>query len=178
MLRHQEAERHYFAEYLELVQQGGLNYHDELAYDRYFLEPHEKDDILKGYLSTLIEHAQQRDLTAALCFCRSPMRSAWMKENFGGLHIALIRNPLDQWESFKLGDYFISRVVLTFHNLQRLHPFSSAQLGIWPFREFSLQLLSSGSVLFEPSQKDIEDQLFRMFFVIWLASLVQSVSCQ
>ena len=92
-LKHPIVKRDYFAEYVDLLRSGSLRYSPELAYDRYFLRPGQADIKLRNYLNGLISDARSAMRRAILCFCRSQMRSAWMKETFGGIHVASNTKP-------------------------------------------------------------------------------------
>ena len=110
----------------------------ELAYDRYLLQPAQMDGQLRSYLEGLISSASAAKRRAVLCFCRSQMRSAWMKQIFGGVHVAQIRNPADQWASFKVDSYFVSNMIVIALSLRRSYP--KAFTHIQPFESFAQQL--------------------------------------
>jgi hypothetical protein len=178
-LRHPVPNKHYFAEYAKLLRSGKLGYSPELAYDRYLLQPDEADEQLQKYLNGLIFSASAVKRRAVLCFCRSQMRSAWMKQIFGGFHVAQIRNPLDQWASFKVDSYFVSNLIVIALKLRNLHPQAFVHIG--PFEGFARQLSRRSlptSVLAEyfipqfASQRDCLD----VFLVIWIASALQAIA--
>jgi hypothetical protein len=179
-LRHPIPKKHYFAEYAKLVRSGTLGYFTELAYDRYLLLPGQPDDKLRNYLEGLISSASAVKRRAILCFCRSQMRSAWMKQNFGGLHIAQIRNPADQWTSFKVDSYFAPKMIVIALRLRDLFPGAFAH--IQAFEAFANQLSRRSSLppevfvhyFVEPfvNQRDCLD----IFLLIWIASALQSIA--
>jgi hypothetical protein len=179
-LRHPPPKKHYFAEYAKLLRAGSLGYSPDLAYDRYLLQPGQTDELLRNYLERLISSASASNRRAVLCFCRSQMRSAWMKQIFGGFHVAQIRNPADQWASFKVDSYFISNMIVIALKLRRLYP--GAFTHIQPFEGFAQQLskrtLPSEVIAeyFIPqfvNQRDCLD----IFLVIWIASALQILAC-
>jgi hypothetical protein len=179
-LRHPPPKKHYFAEYAKLVRSGSLNYFPELAYDRYLLQPVQMDERLRNYLEGLISSASAAKRRAILCFCRSQMRSAWMKQTFGGLHVAQIRNPVDQWASFKVDSYFVSNMIIIALRLRVLYPRAFAH--IQPFESFAQQLSKRAlpaeviADYFIPqfvNQRDCLD----IFLVIWIASALQTIAC-
>src|SRR5262249_3899658 len=128
-LRHPIVRQHYYAEYAELLRSGTLNYSLDLAYDRYFLVRGQTDDALRTYIDGLISAASAAKRRAILCFCRSQMRSAWMKHTFGGIHIAQIRNPADQWASFnKVSGYFVHNMLMIALKLRNSYPLAFAHI--------------------------------------------------
>jgi hypothetical protein len=180
-LRHPIPTKPYFAEYAKLVRSGTLGYFPELAYDRYLLLPGQPDELLRSYLEGLISTANGAHRRAILCFCRSQMRSAWMKQNFGGLHVAQIRNPADQWTSFKVDSYFVSKMIIIALRLRDLYPGAFAH--IQAFEAFATQLSRRSSLpsevfvryFIEPfvTQRDCLD----IFLLIWIASALQAIAC-
>src|SRR5262249_20100621 len=123
-LRHPVQAKNYFAEYAELVHSKTLRFAPELSYSRYLLLPEETDEQLRLYLNGLIKAASAKSRTAVLCFCRSQMRSAWMKKVFAGVHIAQIRNPADQWVSFNVETFFPNTMLVIALKLRKLYPLS------------------------------------------------------
>src|SRR5439155_6083877 len=93
---------------------------------------------LRGYIENLIETSRERQLKPILCFCRSQMRSAWMKAAFGGLHVCQIRNPFDQWESFHIEPYFTIMMLTIALKLSASHP--SAFSHVHSFERFAAQV--------------------------------------
>jgi hypothetical protein len=177
-LRHPLPKKHYFAEYARLLRAGKLQYSPDLAYDRYLLKPGQADERLRGYLEGLISSASASNRRAVLCFCRSQMRSAWMKETFGGFHVAQIRNPADQWASFKVDSYFISNMIVIALRLRDLHP--GAFVHINTFEAFAKQLSMRPqpppiiTEYFIPQFANHRDCL-DIFLVLWFASALQTI---
>jgi hypothetical protein len=178
-LRHPVPKKHYFTEYAKLLRSGSLSYSPELAYDRYLLQPAQTDGRLRSYLEGLISSASAAKRRAVLCFCRSQMRSAWMKQIFEGFHVAQIRNPADQWASFKVDSYFLSNMIVIALSLRRFYP--KAFTHIQPFESFAQQLsrrpLPAKIIAdyFIPqfvNQRDCLD----IFLVIWIASALQIIA--
>ena len=179
-LRHPVLQKHYFAEYAKLLRSGSLHYFPELAYQRYLLLPGQADDRLRNYLDGLMSSASAAKRRAILCFCRSQMRSAWMKQTFGGIHVAQIRNPVDQWASFKIDSYFTFNMIIIALKLRDLHP--HAFVHIEPFERFAQDLSKRPSLPTEliakyfishfVSQRDC----FDVFLLIWIASALQAIA--
>jgi hypothetical protein len=168
-------QRPYFAEYIELLEAGGAGYDVTLAYERYLLAPDEKDLALERYLARLIEHAASRRERAVLCFVRSPMRALWMQRRFGGLHIAQLRNPRDQWGSFRAqgkggSSYFTAGLSLIGASLRRRHPAALETLPELPRVKLKPAALSSTGA---PLSLEAE---YGLFILLWLASGLQSLA--
>jgi hypothetical protein len=183
--RHPPLKTHHFAEYAELLGSATLGYSPDLAYDRYLLRPGHSDQRLQDYLSRLISSAAAADRRPVLCFCRSQMRSAWMKETFGGRHLAQIRNPADQWASFKsyqseVRPNFAVEMIIIALKLRHLHP--DAFVHIEEFERFAQQLAKRAALPMETIAQYFIPQFVRqrdcldVFLVIWIASALQAIS--
>jgi len=164
---HPSLKKHYFYEYRDLIASGRLQFDKSISYDRYFLNEDDQDDALKKYLSGLISHAETSDQRPALCFCRSQMRALWMKANFGGLHIAQIRNPWDQWVSFGKHPYFKNRVLLTAYCIEKRWP------GCFSHVSGFRQLVEAWDNRRQATLSDLD--CFAAYMTIWIASTAQAV---
>jgi tetratricopeptide (TPR) repeat protein len=176
-LRHPVQRVNYFAEYLDLITSDNLRYSPDLSYTRYLLRPDETDSGLQTYLNGLISDASCAGRRAVLCFCRSQMRSAWIKQNIGGIQVAQIRNPFDQWASFQVTPYFVQKMVNVALGLRATYPFAFAHIEQF---ERQANILSSQSP--SPSEHGMAFTLNRrdalgLFLVIWIASALQAVAC-
>lgn len=165
---HPPLEKHYFYEYLELIEQRRLLFETLLSYERYFLAPEEEDPVLERYLANLIASAQEKGLRPALCFCRSQMRAEWMKRRFGGTHLCQIRGPMDQWLSFGRHDYFKQRTLLTAFLLNRRHPGCLESLS--GFGELYRAWQAGQSFQYR------DQDCLEIFCVLWIASALQSLA--
>ena len=184
-LRHPDLDAHYFAEYADLLRSGSLRYSPELAYQRYFLQPRQADERLHEYLGGLISSASAASRRAILCFCRSQMRSAWMKQTFGGIHVAQIRNPVDQWASFKsfqsnVRPNFVVDMTTVALALRGLQPHTFEHIE--PFEQFARQLSKRSSLPDDLIAKIVrqfisQKDCFDVFLVIWIASALQAIAC-
>jgi hypothetical protein len=177
LVRHPIPKKHYYFEYAELLRSNSLRYCSELAYDQYLLLPGQAEDKLGIYLDGLISAASAAGKRPVLCFCRSQMRSAWMKENFGGTHIAQIRNPADQWSSFGVTPYFTERLITIGLKLRNLHPL--AFVHITPFERLARDLSKRPSIPAEMIYKFFlsKTDILGVYLVIWIASALQAISC-
>jgi hypothetical protein len=176
-LRHPIPKQHYWVEYADLFRSGHLNYSEELAYDRYLLPRGQTDDKLRSYIDGLISAASAAKRRAVLCFCRSQMRSAWMKQTFGGIHVAQIRNPADQWASFDVRPYFVRRMLIIAFKLRHSHPLAFAHIE--SFERFAHNLAKRPSIDLERIPKFLvsRNDALAVFLVIWIASALQAIAC-
>lgn len=174
--RHPLQKTDYFAEYADLIRSDSLHFSPALSHDRYLLLPEEEDEQLEGYVGGLAKAALATHRTPVLCFCRSQMRSAWMKAIFGGIHIALIRNPADQWASFSVDGYFQEKMLIIALKLRAKHPPVFLHIGAFErfAREIAKRPLLPIEHLFHLFIK--EKDALAVFLVIWLASALQAIS--
>ena len=175
-LRHPVQTENYFTEYLDLIASGSLRYSKDLAYARYLLRPDQSDAALYAYLDGLISAASRSGRRPVLCFCRSQMRSGWIKRNFDGIHVCQIRNPVDQWASFQVNPYFIQRMVNVAFALRATYPCAFAHIDQFELQAeaFSKQDSIQGAHqrTFSLDRRDALD----LFLVIWLASALQAIA--
>jgi hypothetical protein len=175
-LRHPLQERHYFYEYRELLEKRALNFMPEIPYCNYFLFPTQSDDSRHRYVETLLAHATSSGRMPVFCFCRSQMRSAWIRYNFSGAHVAQIRNPFSQWDSFSVLPSFRTTMIKTALDLQSHH--ASCFDHISNFTRFAAALEKRKSLsaeqLYEYFLK--QDDFLAIFLSIWVLSTLQSVS--
>lgn len=169
-LRHPEVESHYFAEYLGLIRAGRLGYSADLAYARYLLAPGKDDPHLRAYVQGLVDDAAAERRRAALCFCRSQMRSAWMAARFPGVHVAQLRNPASELASFNVSPYFTSRLVTIAARLWRKVPAAFSHIP-----ELGRQITAANGA---PGSKLAFSDADRaaIFMLLWGASAAQALS--
>ncbi len=158
----------YYFEYLDLVEQGRLGFDQRNSYERYLLEADESDETLARYLQNLIDAARASALRPALCFCRSQLRAGWMKRQFGGLHIAQIRNPWDQWKSFARHPYFNNRTLITAYCIERRRRGSFAH--VTGFAE----LVSAWENRQTARLSEID--CFAVYITLWLTSSIHALA--
>lgn len=101
-LRHPTEGLPYLSEFSGLLRpDGGVHgFETRLALDDYFLPPDQEDPGQAAYVETLIEAARREARTPVLACCRTLGRIGWLRRRFGGTHIVLIRDPVQQWRSF------------------------------------------------------------------------------
>jgi len=101
-LRHPNEGRPYLSEFAGLLKPGGgvRAFETRLALDGYFLPAEQEDPGQAAYVETVIAAARREDRTPVLACCRTLGRIGWLRRRFGGTHIVLIRDPVQQWRSF------------------------------------------------------------------------------
>ncbi len=101
-LRHPTDGLPYLQEFQDLLgPEGGVpGFETRLALDDYFLPVDQEDPGQAAYVETLIEAARREERTPVLACCRTLGRIGWLRRRFGGTHIVLIRDPVQQWRSF------------------------------------------------------------------------------
>ena len=175
-LKHPVQTKNYFAEYGDLLRTENLKFFPELSYDDYLLLPGQSNENLRAYIENLIESSRAAHLKPILCFCRSQMRSAWMKALFGGLHVCQVRNPFDQWASFNIETYFPIMMLTIALKLRTSHP--SAFAHIEPFERFAGHISKRPNFPIDQLYSFFlkPNDLVAVFMVIWLASTLQAIS--
>lgn len=101
-LRHPTDGLPYLHEFSDLLREGGgvRDYDQRFALDDYFLPADVEDPDQAVYVETLIAAAQVEGRTPVLACCRTLGKVGWLRRRFGGTHIVLIRDPVQQWGSF------------------------------------------------------------------------------
>jgi hypothetical protein len=175
-LRHPIQSKNYFSEYEPLVRSDTLRFSPSLAYDRFLLRPDDEYEELRIYIEGLLKAAADAKRVPVLCFCRSQMRSAWIKKAFGGTHVAQIRNPADQWASFHVEPYFRDKMLAIALNLRQLHPAAFAHIEA--FERFARYMSKHPASVVERLFDTFvtEKDALAVFLIIWLASALQAIS--
>lgn len=101
-LRHQFLSGGYFDEYAHLLTSLGEKFNAEVSYSLFFLEATSPSEVLKSYIDFLVAGAKKK---VVLQCTRTIGRVGWLKNNFNSAHIFLLRNPWDQWFSYKVDKY-------------------------------------------------------------------------
>ena len=105
------------------------------------------------------------------------MRSAWIKQKFLSTHIAQIRDPLSQYESFTVQPYFRNTMIKIAFDLRRNNP--ACFTHIVHFDRFAESFEKRPDL---PAEQLYEyflkpDDFLAIFLVIWTLSVLQSMSC-
>jgi hypothetical protein len=97
--RHPQLTAPYFTEYVPLIDGSGVaRYEERFAVRRYFV-PTQQPLEEGAYLASLLRLAEASGKQAVLGFSRSLGRVGAIKRIFGGCHVVLMRDPVQQWLS-------------------------------------------------------------------------------
>lgn len=101
-LRHPGGSEPYLKEFeVVLDPTGGVRrFEPGFALDRFWIEPEASDLAQQAYVEELVGAARARGEIPVLACCRTLGRAGWLKRRFGGFHVMLIRDPVQQWLSF------------------------------------------------------------------------------
>lgn len=97
--RHPQLNAPYFCEYLPLLTGKGVARFEERFALRHYFTPTQQPLDEGAYLASLLRLAENTGKQAVLGFSRSLGRVGAIKRTFGGTHVVLIRDPLQQWLS-------------------------------------------------------------------------------
>ena len=99
-----------------------------------------------------------------------------MRETFGGIHVAQIRNPINQWASFKINPYFSIGAIVIALKLRNLHP--HAFMHIEAFERLAQDLSRRPSLPLDliSSQFVAQRDCLDVFLIIWIASAMQAIA--
>jgi len=89
----------YFDEYSSLLPMIKEHFHPCISYNLFFLGKSSNSDLLRSYIDCLISGARN---TPVLQCTRSIGRIEWLKEQYSSKHVFLLRNPWDQWYSYRV----------------------------------------------------------------------------
>ena len=96
LLRHDFLQGTYFDEYSHLLPYIKKSFTQDVSYATFFLEGESECACVKSYVDCLVIGARSRPI---LQCTRSFGRIEWLRKNYGGTHLYLLRNPWDQWFS-------------------------------------------------------------------------------
>jgi adenylyl-sulfate kinase len=172
-LRHPPLDDFYYAEY-PFTPDGGVQYfHKSLSYERYCLEPTEKDEDLRRYIGNLSEHAARHGQKPVFQFNRALLRAAWLAHNFCGVHVLLLRSPLGVWNSFRSFEsgYFQTRICTILGQNRNKIPIES----LTPWLDFPKEKREAVLEEYDCYHSFAErngDRLYPSFFDFYLLSMV------
>lgn len=115
-LRHDFLKGGYFDEYAHLLPSIKKHFKSNLSFDLYFMGAADGSVELKTYIDLLIDGAHKAPV---LQCTRTLGRVSWLKENYHSKHVFLLRNPWDQWYSYKVDSYIATtpRLIYSQQNL-------------------------------------------------------------
>lgn len=166
-LRHPNLAAPYFQEFYEIRDALRGKFDACISYDAFF-------DVascapLHDYVQTLIDAA--RGMPVLQC-CRSFGRVAYLKQHFPAIHILLWRDPVSQWFSYQINDYFdiTSLLILNAKNIPTVLHRVQKDISFIP-REYPT---------FQEAYQELSGyswgvkQRYLVFYALWLYSLIEN----
>ena len=101
-LRHDFLQGGYFDEYRHLLPLISENFDKNMSFKLFFLENKDNAPALKRYIDALISSSPKSPI---LQCTRTIGRVGWLRSKYRSKNIFLLRNPWDQWYSYKVDDY-------------------------------------------------------------------------
>ena len=101
-LRHDFLVGGYFDEFAHLLPSIKDTFDTKFSFDHYFMRGDDDAPALKKYVDLLIDGAS--NIPVLQC-TRTMGRVNWLKKTYDSKHVFLLRNPWDQWYSYKVDPY-------------------------------------------------------------------------
>ena len=101
-LRHDFLQGGYFDEYRHLLPLISENFDKNLSFKLFFLEKEDEAPTLNRYINALISGSPKSPI---LQCTRTIGRVGWLRSKYRSKNIFLLRNPWDQWYSYKVDKY-------------------------------------------------------------------------
>jgi GT2 family glycosyltransferase/glycosyltransferase involved in cell wall biosynthesis/uncharacterized coiled-coil DUF342 family protein len=166
-LRHDFLVGGYFDEFYHLLPSIKNRFQPIFSFNYYFMDSSTEAPDLKAYIELLIDGAPK---SPVLQCTRTSGRINWLKHNFFSNHIFLLRNPWDQWYSYKVDQYIATtpRMIYSQENLPEVLGAVFEASGARQLAESSTQsnFLDSFNYPISP------DQDYFLFFGLWLYSFI------
>jgi len=178
---HPNLEKDYMFEYRELLRQNqvGVPHFDKaFSFDNFCLTGPNQEQ--KKYIDFLIKNAGEK--IPLFQFNRSALRIRWFKKYYPkGLHIYMIRNPHDQFDSYRLMqqeqnlDIFLTMDLIVSGVNVKVSPFDKLAQNV-PLFEYHSENFEDEVAVYQRLLPiySIEDKYF-IFYFIWFASLVDNL---
>lgn len=115
-LRHGFLSGGYFDEYAPIMPAINKTFKPQFSFELFFLGADTSSPDLKSYLDTLINGGGTNPVFQCT---RTFGRIGWLRANYACSQVFLLRNPWDQWFSYKVDDYIAAtpRLILSQNNL-------------------------------------------------------------
>ncbi len=163
ILRHPNLTKPYFQEFYDIKDFLIGKFVPCISYDSFFDQTICPEIV--EYTRSLIDHAQGKPV---LHFCRSFGRVSFLKNTFGGAHIILWRDPISQWFSYQVTDYF------DIVNLLVVNSKNSPPVILAIRNEIGLNL-KEGSSYHELSHFPWDSRKrYLLFYSLWLYHLIEN----
>lgn len=173
-MRHPVHEKDYFYEYpFNANGEGVPFFKKKFSFDLFCLNEKEDDIDLKRYLDHLVKYAQKRPVFQ---FCRSSLRTSWLKKNFASTNIYLVRDPRDQWMSYNSFEHNYFNIV----DILILFKINCYDVG-WLKEILGIDQIESDDLATEYRYYEFVSNGFSpqtsymLFYTIWLISLFNNI---
>ncbi len=167
VLRHDFLIGGYFDEFSHLLPSIKKTFDPKFSFDYYFMEADGSAPDLKAYINLLVDGVPKPPV---LQCTRTSGRIGWLKENYKSNHIFLLRNPWDQWYSYKVDPYIATtpRIIYSQSNLPEVLRAVFDASGALPLIGCDTQ----DKVVCGFKRPLAPDQDYFLFFGLWLHSFV------
>jgi len=173
---HPKLTKPYFQEYYNLINERTNKipfYKSEFSYGNFSEKKY--GEMLKNYFEFLINNVGYKEIPVFKCV-RSALRVSWFKREFpNSIHIYLVRNPYDQWESFKRlyranQSYFIDHTISTAIKLQNKKYFNKIKDFIEILPDIEMDEIYE-------LYKNVytEDEAYLIFYFTWYIALIENI---
>lgn len=166
-LRHPHMKAPYFQEFYAIRDELKGQFDKKISYDSFF------DPLVcpafEPYTAALILNARSRPL---LQCCRSFGRVSFLKTTFPGTHILLWRDPVSQWLSYQINDYFdiVGLSILNAINPPEIIRLLRSEIGLNEVRAENFYEEYSTRLKFPMDSK----QRYQIFFALWLYHMIHN----
>ena len=166
-LRHNFLAGGYFDEYSRLLPYLKKSFDERFSYEYFFLDHRTVAQDLSAYIETLIKGAPRPPV---LQCTRTIGRVQWLKLNFKSKHVFLIRNPWDQWYSYKVDEYIAStpRIILSQPDLPKVLADVLSFRNVPPSRGSTIE----EKLAFTYTHPLPPETDYALFFALWVYAFV------
>lgn len=169
MLRHPNIGEGYFKELLDVWPSWQQSLKEEAVYQSYFAP--ENKDLGLDFWKVLIDQAKARPVFQE---CRTSSRIHAIRQELGGHHIYLWRNPWDQWWSYKVTPYFdvVKQLIIHAPNAPKAILLMINALGLETYPEQDLD----GAFNFYRDRPLDSNSGYLVFYMLWCLSLREGLT--
>uniref|UniRef100_A0A7C4VRE8 Glycosyltransferase n=1 Tax=Desulfatirhabdium butyrativorans TaxID=340467 RepID=A0A7C4VRE8_9BACT len=170
LLRHGFLKDGYFSEYKPILEDLKHTFEHSLCYESYFIDDSMRCPQLEKYIHLL---AYNSKIGNPVIQCtRTIGRVSWLKKNFDSVHIYLLRNPWDQWFSYKVDPYFsaTTRIIYSQENSPEYLLNILNELNVKKFHTCSIENM----IDFYTKSMLIPELDYALFFGLWLFAYITS----
>jgi hypothetical protein len=169
MLRHPNIGGGYFNELLDVWPSWQQSLKEEAVYQSYFAP--ENKDLGLDFWKVLIDQAKARPVFQE---CRTSSRIHAIRQELGGHHIYLWRNPWDQWWSYKVTSYFdvVKQLIIHAPNAPEAIQLMKNALSLEAYPGQDL----GGAFSFYGDRPLDSNSRYLVFYMLWCLSLREGLA--